>query len=220
MILVFDLDDTLYEELSFVRSGFMAVAEYISALNNTYDNNKIYHLLLETLNQKGRGKIFDMILQQLSLYSQKRVKECIKIYRYHNPTIKLYDDAKLFLEKYKNITKYVVTDGNKFVQLNKARALHLDKYIKRVIPTRVYGIKYEKPSPYVFLKIAETERVNPREIVYFGDNPYKDFVGIKPYGFKTMRLLRGQYSNVFLDEKHEADILVSSFDNINLKIIS
>ena len=35
MVIVFDLDDTLYEELSYVKSGFLAVARYLQETYHT-----------------------------------------------------------------------------------------------------------------------------------------------------------------------------------------
>ena len=56
MIIVFDLDDTLYEETTYVKGGFTAVANY---LFQTYhlDNpekisNKLYEILLEKVEEK------------------------------------------------------------------------------------------------------------------------------------------------------------------------
>ena len=46
MIIVFDLDDTLYEEITYVRSGFKAVASYLS---QTYKKSKRLIKFLESL---------------------------------------------------------------------------------------------------------------------------------------------------------------------------
>jgi putative hydrolase of the HAD superfamily len=41
--------------------------------------------------------------------------------------------------------------------------------------------------------------------VYIADNPYKDFVGIKPQGFATIRVLTGPYKDIAIGEAFEAD---------------
>ncbi len=51
MIIVFDLDDTLYEELSFVRSGFRTVADFLSPILEMH-RDQIYTALLEELKVK------------------------------------------------------------------------------------------------------------------------------------------------------------------------
>ncbi|MCX7955041.1 MAG: HAD family hydrolase [Bacteroidales bacterium] len=219
MIFVFDLDDTLYEELSFIKSGFKSVANYLSS-KYRLPQDRVFHRLLEIFEQYGRGNTFDVLLSELGYYSKKEVLKCIKIYRYHPPNIKLYEDSEYFLKKLSNEKIYVVTDGNKYVQLNKAKYLGLNKYVKKIIPTRIYGIKYEKPSPFVFFKIAEWEKVTPANVVYFGDNPYKDFVGIKKHGFKTIRVLKGQYKNVYLTPEYEAHLKIESFFDVDIKQIN
>lgn len=56
---------------------------------------------------------------------------------------------------------------------------------------------------------------SPSEIIYFGDNPAKDFRGIKPLGFKTIRLLRGNYADICPDKSNNAHHSFNSFDEIS-----
>lgn len=213
MILVFDLDDTLYEELTFVKSGFRAVAQYL---------NKQYSIPVQTGLEfmiaklsSGRGRIFDDLLIHHGIYKKDLVRKCISIYRLHQPEIKLYPEADACLERFRNYPLYIVTDGNKVVQKNKIKALGLEGRVKFVFITHRYGIKNAKPSPYCFLKICEREKVTPKEVVYIADNPHKDFVGIKPLGFKTIRILQGHYKNITLPVTHEADGKIQSLHEIN-----
>ncbi len=55
-LVIFDLDDTLYNERDFVYSGFMEVATYLS---NKYgiDKNILFDDMVNILNSRGRGKI-------------------------------------------------------------------------------------------------------------------------------------------------------------------
>ena len=50
--ILFDLDDTLYEEMQFVKGGFKAVSLYISEYNNI-NQGVFYQLLLEVLEKHG-----------------------------------------------------------------------------------------------------------------------------------------------------------------------
>ncbi len=203
MVIVFDLDDTLYEELAFVRGGFKAVANFLGHKFNLQPQ-KLYKQMLVGI-QGGRGRIFDDILRQNGFFSKKLVKKCISVYRQHKPEIRLYRDAERFFKKSNNCPVYIVTDGNKIVQKNKIAALGIGNKVKKVFITRQYGIKNEKPSPYCFSKICLLEKVAPKEIVFIGDNPHKDFVGIKSLGFKTIRVRRGNYACINLSKKYEAD---------------
>jgi putative hydrolase of the HAD superfamily len=51
--------------------------------------------------------------------------------------------------------------------------------------------------------------------VYFGDNPHKDFIGIKPLGFKTVRVLKGPYRGVEKEEEYEAGRRVRTLDEVD-----
>jgi putative hydrolase of the HAD superfamily len=97
MILVFDLDDTLYPELDYVKSGIFCVAKYL------YD---VYNLNIQTINsemfidlkENGRGLVFNNTLKKYKIFSNKNLKKCISIYRNHNPKISLYNEVEKFLE--------------------------------------------------------------------------------------------------------------------------
>ncbi|MBN2816389.1 MAG: HAD family hydrolase [Campylobacterales bacterium] len=207
-VIVFDLDDTLYDEIEFVKSGFFAVARYFMPT----EPQKLYNTMLDILDKKGRGYVFDEALQTFALYSKANVKKALNIYRTHTPNIQLNKDAKEILEYYKrqNTPLYIVTDGNKVVQANKFFALRLEKWIKKPFITHRYGIIHAKPSPYCFLKIALLENVNYEDIVYIADNINKDFVDIKALGFRTIQIKQGMFKNTQKPQKYEAELRIQS----------
>ena len=218
MILVFDLDDTLYEELTFVKSGFRAVAVY---LNEHYSIpvQTGFEFMLEKISS-GRGRIFDDLLIHHRIYKQQLVQKCVSIYRLHRPEIALHLEADACLERFSNYPLYIVTDGNKMVQNNKIKALGLDKRVKFCYITHRYGIKNAKPSPYCFLKICEREKVTPKEVFYIADNPHKDFVGIKPLGFRTIRVMQGAYREIRLSSDYEADNRIGTLDELTEEFLA
>jgi putative hydrolase of the HAD superfamily len=66
-------------------------------------------------------------------------------------------------------------------------------------------LKHSKPSPYGFHKILQWENAIPRNLVYIGDNPKKDFVNLKKDGFRTVRVLTGEHKDVEVPVEYEAD---------------
>jgi putative hydrolase of the HAD superfamily len=220
MILIFDLDDVLYEEMSFVRSGFAAVSFHLASRFGL-SSRSVYTSLGEALEQHGRGRIFDKVLSQYGLYSRALVRRCLSVYRSHVPHISLYPDAKSCLERFWAWPTYVVTDGNQRVQRRKIERLRLEEdFVRRALATHAYGLACAKPSPYCFLKIVTWEKAAPEQAVYIGDNPNKDFVGLKPLGFKTVRLLRGPYQNVKMPARYEADLKIDSLDEITPDLLN
>ena len=215
-VVVFDLDDTLYEEFTYVRSGFRAVAEFLSVQYGA-NADELSELMWSTMLSIGRGKVFNVALESIQQATQANVKRCVTLYRLHQPQqLQLYEDAELIL-KYlanKQIPRYIVTDGNKLVQQRKLQALKLEQRMKRCFITHRYGVRHSKPSPYCFQKIAQIEKVDPSEVVYIGDNVSKDFVGIKPLGFRTARILRGSYTTLERPAEFQADINIQSLTEI------
>jgi len=217
MIIVFDLDNVLYDEISFVRSGLKVVSEYIFQ-KFSVPTNKSMEFLNKRLS-KGRKGILDDLLSEFGLHSRKRVHECLIVYRKHNPKIKLYTEADNCLKKIKDLPLYLVTDGNKIVQKNKINALGLYDRLKFCFLTSHYGLKNSKPSPYCFKRICQLENVKPAQVIYVGDDPNKDFVGIKPLGFKTIRILQGPHKNIKKGKKFEADYIIKSLSELNIEFI-
>lgn len=210
-VVIFDLDDTLYDEINFVKSCFYEVSKYFSTkyILNYFD---FYNLMLIKLEQNGRGKVFDEVLKDFNIFSKTNIKKALSIYRTHKPNIALPLETLDILEylQSKNIPLYIVTDGNKIVQNNKIEALNLRKHIKKDFITHRFGKKHSKPSTYCFEKIRKLENVNPEDIVYIGDNPNKDFVNIKELGFRTIRIKKGMFKNLTKIGDFEAELNIEN----------
>ena len=217
MIIVFDLDEVLYDEKTYVISGFRAVSEFLEK-DEAIPKKIIFEYLKRRL-KNGRERIFNDLLDNFRIYSQKNLKKCISVYRTHTPKIKLYSDAKDCLKRLKNYPLYIVTDGNKIVQKNKIKALNLENHIKKIILTSNYELRNSKPSTFCFQKICDMEKTSPTNLVYIGDDPHKDFVGLKREGFKTIRLFKGRFKNERLSKEFEADYKIKSLKEINEKFI-
>jgi putative hydrolase of the HAD superfamily len=218
MVLVFDLDDTLYDEISYMRSGFRAVSQFLSKKVNL-PADSIYKELLKIERVNGRGKVFDIFLRTSNFYSRKLVSQCVSTYRLHKPIITLKRDAINCIKRFADLPIYIVTDGNKIVQRNKIRALKVDRLVKKVYITHRYGIKHSKPSPFCFLDIARREQVDPARIFYIGDNPSKDFVGIKPHGFRTIRIVQGTHRNVKVSKDFDAIYRIKSLNELKHNLL-
>jgi len=212
--LLFDLDDTLYDEKQFVKGGFEAVSLYISERYNV-SKNAFYQTLLKTLEKEGRGHTFDIALKRFGLYKKGLVTKLVQIYRNHKPRLFLYPDAHAVLSKLKNNYKLgLITDGNQRVQRKKVQVLKIKDFFNVIIFTNHYGIEKQKPSPFPYQKAIEKLGVKPTETIYVGDNSYKDFIGAKKVGIYTIRVLRGEYKDVRLDKAFEADYEVRNLREI------
>lgn len=209
-LVIFDLDDTLYNERDFVYSGFMEVATYLS---NKYgiSKNILFDDMVNILNSRGRGKIFDQICEKYHL--KEKIEYLVELYRYNNPNISLYDDAYEVLDNFQSKYKLgLITDGYKGAQWNKIKALNIEKYMDKIIVTDDYGKDYWKPSVKPFQIMLDYFDMKAKETVYIGDNPNKDFIPCKKLGINSVRIIRsiGDYMGIVVDEKHEADYRIKS----------
>ncbi len=204
---IFDLDDTLYDEKQFVQSGFREASRYI-ALKYKKSEKKTYILLNKVLKINGRGKVFDNVLSDLDIYAnQKVIKKLITKYRYCKRKLKFFPQAETVLSKLRRLDYRLglITDGNSRVQRYKAELLSLNSYFHVLLYSRYYGIRNEKPSVFIYRKCLRKLKVKARESIYVGDNPHKDFITAKKIGVRTVRLMRGRFKHVILDRKYEAE---------------
>jgi len=216
--LLFDLDDTLYDEKQFVNSGFNKVAEFVE---NKFkiDKDFFYKILIDIFNEGKRGNIFNIALERVNIiYDENIIRLMVKIYREHNLKIKLDKGIRSLLIKLKGIYSLgIITDGYFEVQKKKVQALKLEELFDSIIYTDKYGREYWKPDVFGYkLALKELDDILPEETVYIGDNPHKDFIGAKEIGITTVRILcRGrEYSNVRLDKDYEADYEIKELQEI------
>lgn len=218
MILIFDLDDTLYDEKKFVYSGFTEVANWISKMSNT-SSIDIFDYMYNDLAVNGRGTVFNNALEKYFQKTVKNIRKCVSIYRLHKPNIKLDTDVvDLLLELRKNYKLYIVTDGNKIVQNNKIKSLDVEKYIEKAFITYRYGLKASKPSLKCFEIIKNLEKVDWLDLVYIGDNPNKDFVNLNKVNAITIRVLQGDYALVEAKEDYDAKFKIDKLTDLRMLI--
>jgi len=213
--ILFDLDDTLYDEMQFVKGGFKAVSLYISKNNNT-EQKVVYKLLLDMLEEQGRGKIFDILLKKLGLYNKKIIPKLVEIYRTHKPNLFLYSEVSNVLStlKQQGYKLGIITDGNVEVQRNKVKALKIKDFFDCMIFSDEYGIEKQKPNPLPYQIAMEKLEASANKTVYIGDNSYKDFITAKKLGIFTIRIMRGQYKNIKLRKEYESDCQIQNLENI------
>jgi len=193
-IIAFDLDDTLYDEIFFVKSGFNAVNNF---LRNQFNYNEFYDHAWD-LFLKNEEKIFDKVIKESNIeYSKVIINKMIEIYRNHKPKIHLYEDAEWALNYlYKKFDLILISDGYLDTQKNKFKALNLEKYFKKKYFTDEWGTHNWKPNQFIFQKAQFDFNKDPSMFTYVADNPEKDFVGTNATGWNSIYIKRenGVYS--------------------------
>ena len=97
-VVVFDLDDTLYKEIDYLKSAYREIASLVyPVLKADYkDEDKVYYWMMENY-QQGRN-VFDELLHYPLPYEKL---ELLRIYREHKPAIALSEATGEVLETVK-----------------------------------------------------------------------------------------------------------------------
>ena len=188
---IFDLDDTLYDEKDYVRSGYKAVAAY---LDDPAAADAMWKFFAE-----GKPAI-DAYLQSVGKEDEKDA--CLKVYREHIPDIKLREGAAELITflKARNIMVGIITDGRVSGQEKKLSALGLYEMIDDIIITdSLGGVQFRKPNDISFRIMQNRWRIPFEQIVYVGDNPAKDFQASKQLGMNHIVFYNrnGLYSSTY-----------------------
>ena len=172
---IFDLDDTLYSEKEYVRSGYKAVSDY---LGGEYEER------LWNFFEAGKLAI-DELMKEIGREDEKET--VLEVYRSHTPNIHLYPGVAEIINvlKSRDIKVGIITDGRPEGQRNKIEALGLD--VDDVIITdELGGMQFRKPCDISYKIIITRWRLNPADVVYVGDNSVKDFQAPQQLGMQTI----------------------------------
>ncbi len=174
--IIFDLDDTLYSEKQYVRSGFNAVAEY---LGRPDDANKLWGYF-----EKGE-KAIDAYLEEIGCSEKK--EECLSIYREHEPSITLYEGVVETFAKLRSegIKIGIITDGRPDGQRKKIKSLGLEDLVDDIIVTdELGGEQFRKPCDIAFRIMQRRWKIFFEDMLYVGDNAHKDFQAPEQLGMQ------------------------------------
>lgn len=181
-IIVFDLDDTLYKEVDFLKSAYHEIASWIE---QNYNKTGIYDFMFSCYMQKKNT--FLCINQEYNLNIE--IDIFLSMYRAHFPCLTLSEEVQKVLNTLvaENIIIGIITDGREQTQLNKIKALGLDKYISLADCVISESFGYSKPSQEAFLFFQH--KYGAADYYYIGDNAQKDFIAPNSLGWTTICVL-------------------------------
>lgn len=179
--IVFDLDDTLYSEKEYVKSGYKAVSEILLEVKNA--EAKLWKAF------KEKKPAIDELLLSEGIYSNELKQKCLEVYRYHQPDIHLYDYvAEMLLQlRQQGFSLGIITDGRPEGQRAKIKALELERVFDHIIVTdELGGVEYRKPNEKSFVLMRDLLGIEYVEMCYVGDNVKKDFIAPEKLGMKSI----------------------------------
>ncbi|MBN1360798.1 MAG: HAD family hydrolase [Sedimentisphaerales bacterium] len=189
---VFDLDDTLYDEINYCRSGFLAVSRFLARVADVSCSDDVFACLWRHFTSGNRTRTFNAALKNLGIgYGEALIAQLVEVYRFHCPAIELPADSRAALDQLSGAyTLALLTDGYLPAQRLKVEALGLERYFQDIVYTEELGREFWKPSPAGFERLIETLGVSPAQMAYVADNEAKDFIAPNHLGMLTVRITR------------------------------
>lgn len=190
-VICFDLDDTLYKEIGYLKSAYMEIAEFAAGQCTGCSESvnilaiKAYNKMLDAYHEGLNA--FEELNRFLGL--EQPLRDYLYIYRRHKPKIALSEDVVKTLDAWnaEGIRLGLITDGRSGQQRNKIEALGLGRWIENedVVISEEFGS--EKPAlanyEYFMKRYPECH-----DFTYVGDNPRKDFIAPNSLGWMTICL--------------------------------
>ena len=188
--ILFDLDDTLYDESTFVAAAFDATAAFVAA-HSSVDRAEVRDALERRLQADGRGRIFDLVVDELGL-DRRLAPAMVHTYRTTRPELTLYPDADAVLDQLRSAGARIglVTDGMAIVQQNKVAGLGLVDRLDAIVYTGALPAGMGKPSTGGFETALAMLRSRPVTSCYVGNDVTKDFIGPRQLGMMSIMLNR------------------------------
>ena len=180
-VVVFDLDDTLFKEVGYVKSAF----RYIEKQIGDVCGEGVYDVMWNAFSAK------DDVLKALNeTFGDVISKEQYLVwYRYHTPDIAMSPATIKCMENLKknSIPMGLITDGRTTTQMNKIKALGLLKYVKEddIVISERFGSQKPCIRNYKYLM----DKYSDADYYYIGDNPAKDFIAPNLLGWTTVCLM-------------------------------
>lgn len=187
MIILFDLDDTLYSERQYIYQGFKEVAQYLREKYGL-DEQKSYRQLISVF-KSGSKLVFDDFLRSVGVNPSSG--DLVDVYRKAPRSLTNYPDVA---EALKIVGGYghkrlLITNGRAEVQKQKVEQLELAKYFDELFILDEYGKEYWKPSTLIFRVIKQKYGDGLTNYAFVG-NSEEDFQFSQILGMKFIYVER------------------------------
>jgi len=199
--LIFDLDNTLYDEIEYLTRAYNFIGKRISELNKDLSEQEISIFLLDEFKSNGRKNLYQKLIKRFNCdnYSLSMFFNDLRSVPIPENSIEIRDELSSFISN--NVNKYkffIATNGNIIQQKNKFRSVNIpykDRF--NIIYCDSFGIEKRKPSPFFISYISKEFTVKLSEMIFIGDsdadyyaaaNGNIDFLNIEEFNKKMVKI--------------------------------
>ncbi|MFT6989276.1 MAG: putative hydrolase of the HAD superfamily [Paraglaciecola sp.] len=182
--IIFDLDNTLYDESVYILAVFQLFAK-----NNQIDAAPVlsnYHKGL----RKNNSDILEELLRMAGANNSANHIELFNYYASASVDVSLAETIKSLLKELrdKGYKLGLLTNGVISVQQNKVRILDVARYFDDIQYARSRGSEFEKPHQSAFKHSCMALGTEPHQTLMVGDDQVNDIQGAVKVGLKTYYL--------------------------------
>jgi putative hydrolase of the HAD superfamily len=184
--IIFDMDNTLYPEQQFIRSGFRAVAAEVSLRFGTPYRDGLA-TLLRALRLGSRAEALQILCAVHGL-PQSAIGDLVDVIRAHDPVLHLPETTRTALRRARaeGWRLGVLTNGLPTTQARKVRALGIDTLVDTIVYGEEWGSGRGKPDREPFDLTRCRLNVPTAQTVFVGDDESRDIEGARQAGFRTI----------------------------------
>ena len=198
--LVFDVDDTLYEQIVPFENAFRSLFDIDIDMEKFYLLSRYYSDVKFEASRNGEMTMDEYHIyriqeaaKDLGVYlTDEQALNMQKEYKKNQQKLKMSDTTVSILElaKKNNVKLGVITNGPSEHQWVKVDALGVEKWIPRenIIVSGDVGIN--KPDKRIFEVIQEKLQLGVESLYYIGDSLENDIVGANNAGWKSIWINR------------------------------
>lgn len=216
--IVFDLDDTLYE-----KAAWLIPAIEFAARKMGFDAERATGIAYNYVQDRGcadAGIYNDVLLGCGQSDSALNIRAFVSLVNQFTPaphSLPLQPGGlNALIELHRHYRLGLIADGPVAAQRAKVAGLGITQFFYAVVfSDSIDGIRSRRPDPRPYRLLAAELGLRPPQILFVADNPLKDFKQARLLGFRTARVLTGEYSKLdYPSQEHAAECEISSISRL------
>ena len=188
-VICFDLDDTLYSEIDYLKSAYSEIVNFAYSKTKVSPPPTSKEVWSEMVAVYLRGEnAFTWLNGTLNI--QIPISTYLDIYRNHIPSLLLHQNIQNRLQEWSTQHHIlgIITDGRVVQQRNKIKALGMQHWVadENIIISESFGSEKPNENNYAYFM---NKFPSADQYIYIGDNPKKDFITPNRLGWTTIGIL-------------------------------
>ena len=231
--IIFDLYGTLIdietdESMEEIYRGIAHFLTYQGVYLHRWEVRDLYYQIMKQQKEQSREEypeinvesIWSTFLRQegmkVATARKKLAKTLAHIYRgISRKRLQLYPSVKNVLHKLRDTYRLaLISDAQPCYALPEIQAVGLDGYFDPIIISANYG--FRKPDPRLIQDALEIMSLTPAEVIFVGNDMYRDIYGASMLDIKTILFASKQGKESYKDIT--ANHIVSRFEDVLMRV--